>query len=68
MVATTSAPALRARFEVKVATLIVALFLAPVASAHHSVAAEFDTASARSSKARSPRSGSRTRTFAIGSR
>lgn len=43
MVATTSAPAWRARFEVRVITLIAALFLAPVAAAHHSVAAEFDT-------------------------
>jgi len=43
MAATTSAPALRARFEARVITLIGALFLAPVASAHHSVAAEFDT-------------------------
>ena len=43
MVATTTAAALRARFEVKVVALIAALFLAPAASAHHSVAAEFDT-------------------------
>ena len=43
MVATTTAAAWRARFELKLVTLIAALFLAPAASAHHSVAAEFDT-------------------------
>ena len=43
MVATTSIPAWRARFEVKVVTLIVGMLLAPAAAAHHSVAAEFDT-------------------------
>ena len=43
MVATTTAAALRARFEVGVVTFMVGLLLAPVASAHHSVAAEFDT-------------------------
>ncbi len=43
MVATTLAPILRARFDVRVAASIASLLLAPAASAHHSVAAEFDT-------------------------
>jgi hypothetical protein len=43
MVATSSAQALQAGFEGGVITLVLALFFAPVAAAHHSVAAEFDT-------------------------
>ena len=43
MVATTTAAASRARFEAKVVAAVAAIFAAPIAAAHHSVAAEFDT-------------------------